>query len=52
MLIDQLSAMQHDPKKAGDVLKVNADENGYGGDDAYDDFRYLVMEDTESTGIF
>jgi len=52
MLIDNLAAMQHDPNKAGDVLKVNADENGFGGDDPYDALRYLVMEDSDSTGIF
>lgn len=52
MLIEQLPAMVHNPDKAGDVLKVNVDENGLGGDDAYDGFRYFVMEDTDSTGLF
>lgn len=52
LLIEQLGVLQHDPNKAGDVLKVNADDNGNGGDDAYDAFRYLVMADTESTGLF
>lgn len=52
MLIEQLAAMQHNPDKAGDVLKTNADDNGFGGDDSYDAFGYFVMDDTDSTGIF
>lgn len=43
LLIEQLPAMQHDPKRPEDVLKVNMDESGSGGDDAYDAFRYGVM---------
>jgi len=52
MLIENLPALIHNPKKPGDVLKVNADDEGRGGDDPYDGFRYLVMDDTDSTGIF
>lgn len=52
MLIEQLPAMVHNPDKPGDVEKVNADDNGFGGDDAYDAFRYFCMDDTDSTGIF
>ena len=52
MLVEQLGTMIHNPTKAGDVLKVNADENGQGGDDGYDAFRYFCMEDTGSTGLF
>ena len=33
---------QHDPNRPEDVLKVNADEDGVGGDDAADALRYLV----------
>lgn len=32
-----------DSKKAEDVLKIDADENGEGGDDYYDGFRYGIM---------
>jgi hypothetical protein len=35
--------MVHDPRDAEDVLKVNADLNGDGGDDEYDMARYGVM---------
>jgi len=34
--------MQHDPNRPEDVLKVDADEDGVGGDDAADCLRYLV----------
>jgi hypothetical protein len=35
-LIETLPAMQHDPNRPEDVLKVDADEDGNGGDDAAD----------------
>ena len=35
-------APQHDPNRPVDVLKVDADEEGVGGDDAADALRYLV----------
>lgn len=41
-LIDTLPALQHDPARPEDVLKVDADEEGIGGDDAADALRYLV----------
>jgi hypothetical protein len=41
-LIECLPALQHDPNRPEDVLKVDADEDGNGGDDAADCFRYLV----------
>jgi hypothetical protein len=41
-LIETLPALQHDPHKPEDVLKVDADEEGIGGDDAADALRYLV----------
>jgi len=41
-LIETLPALQHDPNRPEDVLKVDADEEGVGGDDAPDALRYLV----------
>jgi hypothetical protein len=41
-LIECLPALQHDPNRPEDVLKVDADEDGVGGDDAADCCRYLV----------
>ena len=40
-LIECLPSLQHDPNRPEDVLKVDADEDGVGGDDAAD-ARYLV----------
>ena len=42
-LIECLPALQHDPKNPEDVLKVDADEEGEGGDDSYDSCRYGLM---------
>jgi len=42
-IFDCLSRMVHDPKNAEDVLKVNADGDGRGGDDDYDQCRYGCM---------
>ncbi len=33
-LTETLRALQHDPNRPEDVLKVDADEDGVGGDDA------------------
>jgi hypothetical protein len=41
-LIETLPALQHDPNRPEDVLKVDADEDGNGGDDTADALRYLV----------
>jgi hypothetical protein len=41
-LIETLPGLQHDPNRPEDVLKVDADEEGVGGDDAADALRYLV----------
>ena len=41
-LIETLPSLQHDPNRPEDVLKVDADEDGIGGDDAADALRYLV----------
>lgn len=40
---DQLASRQYDEHDAEDVLKTNADDSGYGGDDIYDAFRYGIM---------
>ena len=41
-LLECLPGLQHDPNRPEDVLKVDADEDGIGGDDAADACRYLV----------
>ncbi len=41
-LVECLPALQHDPSRPEDVLKVDCDEDGTGGDDAADCLRYLV----------
>jgi hypothetical protein len=41
-LLETLPALQHDPNRPEDVLKVDCDEDGIGGDDAADALRYLV----------
>ena len=48
-LIETLPALQHDPNRPEDVLKVDADEEGVGGDDCADALRYLVA--TKSRAI-
>ena len=42
-IFDTLARMVHDPKNAEDVLKVNADGDGRGGDDDFDQVRYAMM---------
>lgn len=42
-LIETLPALEHDPHRPEDVLKVDTDDNGLGGDDAYDAWRYGLM---------
>jgi hypothetical protein len=44
--------MEHDPHHPEDVLKVDMDEQGRGGDDAYDCARYGVMEDAVVNGVY
>jgi len=41
-LLETLPVLQHDPNRPEDVLKVDASEDGIGGDDAADALRYLV----------
>src|SRR5438105_5066621 len=48
-LVECLPSLQHDPNRPEDVLKVDVDEDGVGGDDAADCFRYLVA--TKSRAI-
>lgn len=42
-LIGCLPALEHDPHRPEDVLKVDAGEDGTGGDDPYDALRYGCM---------
>ena len=41
-LIECLPNLQNDPKNPEDVLKVDVNEEGIGGDDTYDALRYAV----------
>lgn len=41
-LFDQVRGMQYDERRPEDVLKVDADMYGYGGDDMFDAMRYAV----------
>ncbi len=47
-LIETLPALQHDPNRPEDVLKVDADDDGVGGDDCADCLRYLVATKTRT----
>lgn len=49
-LIKCIPEMQHDPKRQEDVLKMDADINGDGGDDPYDAARYGLMEFAKPRG--
>jgi hypothetical protein len=42
-LIECIPSLQHDPHRPEDVLKVDCDDDGVGGDDPYDGVRYGVM---------
>ena len=42
-LIENIPTLQHDPNRPEDVLKVDIDDEGNGGDDPYDACRYGVM---------
>lgn len=42
-LIECLPAMLHDLNRPEDVLKIDIDEDGNGGDDSYDTLRYLCQ---------
>jgi hypothetical protein len=41
-LVECLPSLQHDPNRPEDVLKVDTDEDGVGGDDPADTLRYMV----------
>jgi hypothetical protein len=41
-------ALQYGPNRPEDVVKVDADEDGVGGDDPADALRYLVATKTRS----
>jgi hypothetical protein len=47
-LIEQIPAMIHDAHRPEDVLKVAVDDDGNGGDDAYDAARYGLMVESVS----
>ena len=49
-LIECIPAMEHDPHRPEDVLKVDIDENGQGGDDCYDDARMGIMAVARGAG--
>lgn len=49
-LIECVPNLQHDPRRQEDVLKVDADVNGEGGDDEYDSVRYGLMEFAKPRG--
>lgn len=49
-LIECLPALMHNPNDPEDVLKVDCDEQGRGGDDEYDAARYGVMVN-QSLGV-
>ena len=42
-LIECLPVLQHDPHRPEDVLKVDTDEDGNGGDDAADALRLVSL---------
>ncbi len=50
-LIECLPSLQHDPNRPEDVLKVDADDEGVGGDDAADALRYLVATKSRTVTV-
>ncbi len=42
-LVDWLPSLPHDPSRPEDILKVDPDDDGVGGDDAADALRHLVV---------
>ena len=42
-LIETIPALQHDPNRPEDVLKWDVDDEGTGGDDAADSWRYGIL---------
>lgn len=50
LLAETIPAMQTHPNNAKDVIKVDADEAGEGGDDPYDSARYGLMANAAGGG--
>ena len=50
-LVETIPILQHDPTRPEDVLKVDADEDGVGGDDAADCLRYLVATKIRTVSV-
>ena len=50
-LIECIPMLEHDPNRPEDVLKVDVDEDGNGGDDEYDCARYLLQSRYSSSSI-
>lgn len=50
-LIECIPALQHDPHRGEDVLKVDCDDDGLGGDDPYDAVRYGIMHAAQAKGV-
>ena len=46
-LIETLPALMHNPNDPEDVLKVDCDDHGNGGDDFYDSARYGIMDSND-----
>jgi terminase large subunit-like protein len=51
-LHENIPTLQHDPHRPEDVLKVDIDEDGNGGDDPYDACRYGLMVRFRSLEMF
>lgn len=51
-LIENIPSLQHDPHRPEDVLKVDIDEDGNGGDDPYDACRYGLMTNHREWKIY
>ena len=51
-LLECLPILEHDPNRPEDVLRVDVDEDGLGGDDPYDALRYGLMAAPSSAGSF
>lgn len=49
-LLQCIPELQHDPKRMDDVLKMDADVDGNGGDDSYDGCGYGIMEFAKPQG--
>lgn len=50
-LIETLSYLEHDPRRPEDILKVDMDNEGLGGDDLGDALRYGLMWVSQETNL-